>query len=53
MPFLLSVAGHTTQKDSVGEEEEDGKDECNCIPYLFSLALDDLNSFDNDSYRDL
>ena len=29
LSFLLSVAGHTMQKPTDGEEEEDGKDECN------------------------
>ena len=33
------VAGHTMQKPTDGEEEEDGKDECNCIPFLFSLQI--------------
>lgn len=27
------------QKPTDGEEEEDGKDECNCIPSLFSLQI--------------
>jgi hypothetical protein len=34
LSLLLSVAGHTTQKPTEGEEEEDGKDECKSIPYL-------------------
>ena len=29
--FYFSVAGHTEQKETDGEEEEDGKDECNYI----------------------
>ena len=37
LSVLLSVAGHTMQKQTDGEEEEDGKDECNCIPCLFLL----------------
>ena len=35
LSFLLSVAGHTMQKPTDGEEEEDGKDECNYILYPF------------------
>jgi hypothetical protein len=30
------------QKPTDGEEEEDGKDECNCIPCLFSLITSTL-----------
>jgi hypothetical protein len=31
--FSTSVAGHTMQQPTDGEEEEDGKDECNMIPF--------------------
>ena len=50
MSHLLSVAGHTKQKSTDDEEEEDGKDECNCIslPFLTSTLL----SLDNDRHRD-
>ena len=57
--FLLSVAGHTMQKLTDGEEEEDGKDECNCIPCLFSfqiistlLTISDIVTSDNDIIQD-
>ena len=57
--FLLSVAGHTRQKKAKGEEEEDGKDECNCIPCLFSfqiismlLYMTDIVTSDNDIIQD-
>ena len=47
LSFLLSVAGHTTQKKTDGDEEEDGMDEC-LYSYLFSPQI----NFDNDRYRD-
>lgn len=52
----LSVAGHTTQRDTDNEEEEDGKYECNYIPRALSSqtnsVLTDIITCDDQEIQD-